>query len=65
MLTVAIGFIAFVCLMTGISNGAWLEVGIVVVAVLLLMCMAHNDRQETKAYINFRDYWADGGPDRE
>ena len=65
MLTIGIGLLALFLIYMGVDHGEWVCVGLVVVVTLLLIAMAHNDRQETKAYLNFRDYWADGGPDRK
>lgn len=65
MLTVLIGFIAFVVLYCTAANGEWLSFGIGAAILLFLILCSHAERQETKAYMNFRDYWAKGGPDRD
>ena len=30
----------------------------------LLLLMGAGERRDVKAHLNWRDYWADGGPDR-
>lgn len=65
MLTVFIGVCAFVWIFCSASNGQWGTAVLGVVILLLLIGMAAGDRKDTKAWLNMRDYWADGGPDRK
>ena len=64
MLTIGIGLIAFVVLYCTAANGEWLSFGIAVAILLFLMMCSSQERKDTKAYFNCRDYWADGGPDK-
>ena len=65
MLTVFIGICAFVWLMCSASEGAWGTFVIGAVILVLLIGMAAGDRKNTRAFLNMRDYWAEGGPDRK
>ena len=64
MLTVFIGVCAFVVIGAALSEGEIAVVVFAVIALVVLIAMAADDRKDTKAIFNFRDYWADGGDDR-
>jgi len=65
VLTVLIGMIAFVALVGCASDGDWSSFWIGAVILVVLILMAAGDRKDTRAYLNFRDYWADGGPNKD
>ncbi len=65
MLTIIIGVIAFAAIYPAAANGEWGSVAVGAVILLILMLMSHEERKDTKAFMNFRDYWAEGGPDRK
>ena len=56
-----LGFVAIGAAFSEGQIGAAL-LGIVIVVVLL--AMGHEERKDTKAWRNCRDYWAAGGPER-
>lgn len=62
MLTVIIGGCALVVIIACVNNGEWGAAGVALVVTLLLIAMAASDRKDTKAWLNLRDYWANGGP---
>lgn len=62
MLTIFIGVCALVVIIACVNNGEWGAAVITVVITLILIAMAADDRKNTKAWLNFRDYWANGGP---
>lgn len=64
MLTVIIGACAFVVIGSAISEGNWGTAVISAIILLILIAMAADDRKNTNAWYNMRDYWADGGSDR-
>lgn len=64
MLTIFIGVCALVWLVCSARNGEWGTFAIGAVILVLLIFMASDDRKNTKAWTNIRDYWADGGPGR-
>ena len=64
MLTIIIGFIAFVAIISAANNGEWGSVLLGVGIVVVLILMADGDRKDTKAWMNCRDYWAAGGPEQ-
>ena len=65
MLTIFIGVCAFVWIFCSASNGQWGTAALGAVILLLLIFLAGEDRKNTKAFTNVRDYWADGGPDKK
>ena len=64
MLTVIIGFLAFMVIFVAVSEGEWGTVGVAAVIVLLLMLASSCERKEWRAYSNFVDYWSRGGDRR-
>ena len=58
MLTILIGLLTLILLVVGISNGAWLEVGVIVAGALLLLGLCSSSRESDRAYLNMVDYWA-------
>ena len=65
MLTMFIGVCAFVWLYCSAANGEWGTFAIGAVILVVLILMAAGDRKDTKAWMNMRDYWAEGGPRRK
>ena len=63
MLTVLIGFVAFVVLYCCIGNGQWGAAGVTVAIVVFLWICASSERIERRAWRNRVWYWAEGGPD--
>ena len=63
MLTVLIGFVAFVVLYCCVGNGQWGAAGVTVAIVLFLMLCSHTERTENRAWRNRTWYWAEGGPE--
>ena len=65
MITGAIALLMLVVVLpAALGNG---EIGTVLIAVViavLALAIGSACRSESKAYNNFIDYWADGGPDR-
>ena len=59
------GICAFVWLFCSASDGEWGTFLIGAVIIVLVIGMAAGDRKDVKAWYNMRDYWADGGPDRD
>ena len=59
-----VGILAFIVIVGALGDGRWDVVGFTVVIAAILLLMAAGDRKDTKAWLNARDYWADGGPDR-
>ena len=56
--------LGFVCIGAAFSEGQTGAAITGIVVVLLLLTMGHEERKDTKAWKNRRDYWAAGGPDR-
>lgn len=65
MLTAIIVLLYVYVLCMCIAEGEWLGLLISTAVVLFLVGMIHIDHEDAKAYINFRDYWAKGGPRAE
>ena len=61
MLTLIIGGIAAVVLYCTAANGEWGAFAVTAVILIFLILMAAGDRADSRAHINFRDYWARGG----
>lgn len=64
MIAVIIIIIAAVVIIACISNGQWGAAGLTAVIGLVLLMMGAGERKDTRAWINRRNYWASGGPDR-
>lgn len=62
MLTVLIGLLAAFLIFYFAQDGSWGGVVLIGIVTLILILMADGDRKDTKALLNFRDYWANGGP---
>ena len=65
MLTLIIGILFLVVVIPSAANGQWGSVAVAVVILLFLMACSSEERNDAKAYMNFRDYWAEGGPERK
>lgn len=64
MLRALIVILALVVVIPSVSNGEWGAAGLAVVIAVVLLAMGASERKDTKAWMNCRDYWADGGPER-
>ena len=62
LLTVIIGVLYVAVIIPCISNGKWLGAGIATAILLFLMLCSAEEREDRKAYFNWRNYWANGGP---
>lgn len=47
------------------DEGNWGAVALCVVIILFIWFMRYTTVQDAKAYVNRRDYWANGGPNGE
>lgn len=65
MLTVFIGVCALVWIGCSMSNGQWGTAALGAIILVVLIAMAADDRKNTRAWTNMRDYWAEGGPRRK
>lgn len=64
MIAVMIIIIAVVVISACASNGEWGPAILTAVIGLVLLMMGAGERKDTRAWINRRNYWASGGPDR-
>ena len=65
MITGALVVIFLIAMYAAGSNGEWGSVAVGAVIVVLLLMLGSAGRDNAKAYNNFVDYWANGGPDRK
>lgn len=65
MITGTIAVVFIIAMIAAGDNGEWGSVAVGAVIVILLLALGAAGRQESRAYNNFVDYWADGGPDRK
>ena len=59
ILSVLLGIAAFV-----LWDSDGLATGLCIAGILVLLFFHAQFKADAKAYVNRRDYWADGGPDR-
>ena len=64
MLRILIVFLAAVVVIPSVGNGEWGTAGLAVVIAVVLLAMGAGERKDTRAWLNWRDYWAEGGPNR-
>jgi len=64
MLTAFVVICGFVWLYCSAANGEWGTFAIGAVIAVVIIGMIAGDRKDMRAFFNFRDYWADGGPRR-
>ena len=64
MFTILVILLVAFLVYVGGGNGEWGVVAVAVVIGLLLLGLISGAKQENKAYGNFVDYWAEGGPNR-
>lgn len=64
MLRALIVILALVVVIPAASNGEWGAAGIAVVIAVVLLAMGASERRDAKAWMNYRNYWAEGGPER-
>ena len=65
MMTLIIGVLAFVAIGAAVNNGEWGPAVLGIVILLVLIGMSAGERKTNRAWLNCRDYWAEGGPDRD
>ena len=65
MIRATIIFLAIIVIIPSVSNGQWGAAGIAAVIAVVLLMMGSEERKDTKAWQNCRDYWAEGGPNRK
>ena len=58
MLTILIGLIFLFAIYMAVGNAAWLTLALAVVVLLFLIMCSSEERKSSKAYVNWRDYWA-------
>ena len=63
MFTVLVVLLVAFLVYVGGGNGEWGVVAVAVVLGLLLLGLISGAKQENRAYGNFVDYWAKGGPE--
>lgn len=59
MITILIGLIFLFVIYMAVGNAAWLTLALAVVVLLFLIMCSSEGRKSSKAYVNWRDYWAD------
>lgn len=64
MITGAISVVLLIAMFAAGSNGEWGSVAIGAVIVFLLLALGSESRKSDRAYNNWTDYWAEGGPER-
>lgn len=64
MIAVIIIILAVVIISACVGNGEWGPAAITAVVAVVLLLMGAGERKDTRAWINRRNYWASGGPDR-
>ena len=64
MIRALIVILAIVVVIPSVSNGEWGAAGLAVVIAVVLLAMGASERKDARAWLNWRDYWADGGPER-
>lgn len=62
MIAVIIIFLAVIVISASLSNGQWEVAALFGGIAVLLLLMGAGERHDTRAYLNWLDYWADGVP---
>ena len=65
MITGILAAVFLIAMIAAANNGEWGSVAVGGVIVVVLLMLGSAGRTTTKAYGNFVDYWAKGGPDRK
>ena len=65
MLRIVIGALSLMLIYVCSENGEWGSVAVVAVVALLLIWIIGQAHEDARAYVNRRDFWARGGPDRK
>lgn len=65
MIVAVIIFVALIIIIPAADNGQWGVVLLFAGIAAVLLLMGASERKDTRAWINRRNYWADGGPDRK
>ena len=64
MIAVMIIIIAVVVISACADSGQWGAAALAAVICVVLLLMGASERKDTRAWINRRNYWSSGGPDR-
>lgn len=62
MLTVLIGLVGMFMIYMSIAEEAWGVLAVTIVILLFLMIASWSEREDWKAYVGWREYWAHGRP---
>lgn len=62
MITGAIAIVFIIAMIAAAGNGEWGSVAVGAVIVVFLLALGSASREQDRAYNNFVDYWANGGP---
>ena len=65
MITGVIVFVLAIAMIAAGSNGEWGSVAVGAVIVVILFAFSSAGRENARAYNNFVDYWARGGPKKK
>ena len=60
-----LAIILLIPLIVCIGNGEWGPAAVCIVLILLSLGLSRGFVKDARAYVNRRDYWARGGPDRD
>ena len=64
MITGLIALVLLVPVIAGAGNDEWGVVAVFAVLIVILLAFGSASREQDRAYNNFVDYWARGGPER-
>ena len=57
--------VLIIAMIAAANNGEWGSVAVGAVIVMLLIALCSAGKENARAYNNFVDYWAKGGPNRK
>ena len=63
MITGILALLFLIPVIVGAENGQWGTVAVFAVLIVLVLAFGVASREQDRAYNNFVDYWARGGPD--
>ena len=64
MFRVIIIGLALVVIFPALNNGELGTAAVAAVIAVVLLLMGASERKDAQAWVNWRDYWAEGGPER-
>lgn len=64
MITGILAVVFLIAMIAAGGDGEWGSVAVGAVIVVVLLMLGSASRDTSKAYGNFVDYWAKGGPDK-